>query len=152
MYPIVQALPAEEWLQRDTITASEQRAGWFMTRQGRDFTFRGCGITPLLPPQTDDCDSDITSSVHDGQSVTNADIVLSPNPAQDVVRVSIPSPVPSGTVATIVDLLGMFRMSVDIPQGADTIILPVSGLPAGHYSVVIRLWASTTYVGGFNVQ
>lgn len=59
MHPIVQALPAENWLERDTITESEQRAGTFFTKLNQSITFQGCGIKKLLPPQLNDCNIDL---------------------------------------------------------------------------------------------
>lgn len=59
MHPIVQALPAENWLERDSITDSEQRAGTYFTQLGRNITFQGCGIKKLLPPQNTDCNIDL---------------------------------------------------------------------------------------------
>lgn len=152
MHPIVQALPAEEWLHRDTITASEKRAGWFMTRQGRDFTFRGCGITPLLPPQTDDCNSDVTSGLHDDRSVANAGCALWPNPADNILHVSLPQTVAAGSIVTIIDLLGIDRAVIVIPSGTDNLTLPVDALPAGRYSLIIRTPISITHHGSFIVQ
>jgi IPT/TIG domain len=152
MHPIVQALPAEEWLHRDTITTSEKRAGWFMTRRGRDFTFRGCGITPLLPPQTDDCNSDVTSGIHDDRSVAHAGVGVWPNPADAILHVSLPQTIAAGSAATIIDLLGIDRASIVIPSGTDHVTLPVDELPAGRYIVIIRTPVSTRYYGSFNVQ
>ena len=59
MHPVVQALPAENWLERDSITDSEQRAGTYVSQLGRNFTFQGCGIKKLLPPQNTDCNIDL---------------------------------------------------------------------------------------------
>ena len=59
MHPIVQALPAENWLERDTITESEQRAGKYFTQLNQSVSFQGCGIKKLLPPQLTDCNIDL---------------------------------------------------------------------------------------------
>lgn len=151
MHPVVQALPAEEWLQRDTITESEQRAGWFMTRNGRDFSFRGCGITPLTPPNTDDCNSDVTSDVADICAASHA-IVVTPNPVLDVINVLLSSPADPGSMVSIIDMLGVVRATQTVALGSSRLSLPVASLPAGRYTIVYQHHSGSQSVAGVIVE
>jgi hypothetical protein len=151
MHPVVQALPAEDWLQRDTITESEQRAGWMVTQRCRDFGFRGCGVTPLIPPTTDDCNSDVTSDVADILHRAH-DIAITPNPATDIINIHFGTSKRPITAITIVDLLGIVRQTHTVTQGLGSITLSVAALPAGRYSIVCHDNYGTVSVSSIIVE
>lgn len=136
MHPVVQALPAENWLQRDSITESEQRAGNYMTQLGRTFTFRGCGVQPLLAPENTDCASDSTVDVHE-EAVVN-DLRVWPNPASTVLNVQLESTTDSDATVMITDMLGEQQELGTIPRGAASMQLSLSGLSSGQYVVSLR--------------
>jgi hypothetical protein len=133
MHPIVQALPAEEWLERDTITASEKRAGTFMTMQGRNFTFRGCGIQPLTAPTNDDCNSDITSNVHDESLGSRHQLHVYPNPASEAVSVSSNEQRLQDIHIDLYDILGSKVSSVVMPAGSDPVVMNLTNVAPGRY-------------------
>ena len=136
MHPIVQALPAEEWLERDTITASEQRVGKFFTERCRSFTFRACGVQPLLAPSTDDCNTDPTSDVEDDHQ--HADLALAPQPSDDVVVLTdVAGDAPERSVE-ILDLRGTRVSSSTWPMQQQRITLDVRPLATGQYVIVVR--------------
>lgn len=151
MHPIVQALPAEEWLQRDTITESEQRAGRIVTQRCRDFTFRGCGVTPIAPPSTDDCNSDVTSDVEDIHKGAQ-DIFIAPNPATEIINIHFGTSKLPVTAITIVDLLGIVRQTHVVAHGSESISLSVAALPAGRYSIVCHSISGTVSVSSIIVE
>lgn len=151
MYPIVQALPAEDWLHRDTITESEQLAGWLVTQRCREFTFRGCGVTPIAPPITDDCNSDVTSDVADILHGAH-DVAITPNPATDIISIHFGTSKRPITVITIVDLLGIVRHTHTVTQGLGSITLSVAALPAGRYSIVCHDLASVVSASTIIIQ
>lgn len=133
MHPIVQALPAEDWLARDTITASEQQAGTFMTTLGRTFTFRACGVEPLLAPANDDC---VTTSVDRSDETTDIDNVrLWPNPTSGVVTVEIDLQPGATAVLTVLNVMGTPVLSHTTSDNRATI--DVGDLPCGSYHVTI---------------
>ncbi len=133
MHPIVQALPAEDWLQRDTITASEKRAGTFMTMQGRNFTFRGCGVQPLIAPANTDCNSDITSDVHDEPRGGRHQLHVYPNPASETVTVSSNEPRLQDVHINLYDMLGAKLSSVVMPAGSDPVSMHLPNVAPGRY-------------------
>lgn len=136
MHPIVQALPAEEWLERDTITASEQRVGKFFTERCRSFTFRGCGVQPLLAPSTDDCNTDPTSDVHDDHQ--HDDLVVSPQPSDDVVVLTDAVADATERSVEILDLRGTRLTSSTWPMQQQRITIDVRSLASGQYVIVVR--------------
>jgi len=133
MHPIVQALPAEEWLERDTITASEKRAGTYMTMQGRNFTFRGCGIQPLIAPANTDCNSDITSDVHDEPLGSRHQLHVYPNPASETVTVSSNEPRRQDVHIDLYDMLGAKVSGVVMPAGSDPVSMHLPNVAPGRY-------------------
>ncbi len=135
MHPVVQALPAEEWLERDTITASEKRAGAFMTNRGRNFTFRGCGIQPLIAPANTDCNSDITSDVHDESLASNHRLQVYPNPASEAVTVSSNEPRLQDVNINLYDMLGATVSSVVLPAGSDPVSMLLPNVAPGKYVI-----------------
>lgn len=137
MFPIVQALPAEEWLRRDTITESEQRAGTFMTQLGRSFTFRGCGVQPLLAPANADCASDSTVDVNEEAVVNN--VRIWPNPASTVLNVLREGTTDSDATVMITNMLGEQQELGAIPRGATSVQLSLGGLSSGRYMVSTRM-------------
>jgi hypothetical protein len=133
MHPVVQALPAEDWLARDTITTSEQRAGTFMTTLGRTFTFRACGVQPLIAPANDDC---VATSVDGSEEIGVAEqLRLWPNPTSGIVTVEIDLEPGATAVVTVVDVLGEAVRSLKTTDQRTTI--DVSDLPVGTYHINI---------------
>ena len=137
MHPVVQALPAENWLERDSITESEQRAGTYMTQQGRNFTFRGCGVQPLLAPENADCASDSTVDVHEEAVVNNMRVW--PNPASTVLNVLREGNTDSDATIMITNMLGEQQELGAIPRGVTSVQLPLGGLTSGRYMVSTRM-------------
>ncbi len=147
MHPVVQALPAEEWLERDTITESEKRAGTFMTQQGRSFAFRGCGIQPLLPPANDDCNSDPTSDIHDGADRTLLDLAAHPNPTSGVLTIQSTSVRSHDVRIELFDMLGSRVLQEVLPAGSERVSISVTSLAAGTYVLMSVEGADVGMIG-----
>jgi len=137
MHPIVQALPAEEWLERDTITASEQRAGQFMTNLGRTFTFRACGVQPLLAPSLADCNSDPTSGVHE-HDASSSTFDLAPMPASTSITLTDDHNADLDRTVTVLDVRSVRVYTAQWSQGSSTLDLNISQLAAGQYTVLVQ--------------
>ena len=147
MHPVVQALPAEDWLARDTITASEQRAGQYMATLGRTFTFRGCGVQPLTAPPTDDC---VTTSVDDSEKLNVAEqLRLWPNPTSGFVNVDLGYTPDFEATVTVYNVLGI---PVITTQTSDRLtMIDMGQLPTGTYHVVISTHDANSIAYTINV-
>ncbi|MFN4914173.1 MAG: T9SS type A sorting domain-containing protein [Sphingomonadales bacterium] len=86
MYPTVTLLPSDNWCKRDTITISEQRAIKHYISLSQNFTFRGCGITPMKPNM--DC-KDVFGQNLRTASLENEESWLFPNPASSSVQLKL---------------------------------------------------------------
>ncbi len=86
MYPTVTLLPSDNWCKRDTITISEQRAIKHYISLSQNFTFRGCGITPMKPNM--DC-KDVFGQNLRTASLENEESWLFPNPASTSVQLKL---------------------------------------------------------------
>jgi hypothetical protein len=84
MHPIVHQLPAIKWNKRDSITREEIQAATYVVQQSRNFTFRACGLLPMLEPAN--C-SDVYGSASAVSELPQQKIEIYPNPASDVLHV-----------------------------------------------------------------
>jgi hypothetical protein len=82
MHPIVDNLPAIKWNQRDTLTKEEIQAGSWLVQQSRNFSFRACGLLPMLQPAN--C-SDVYGSASSLAEFPSESIEIYPNPASDLL-------------------------------------------------------------------
>lgn len=147
MHPVVQALPAEEWLARDTITTSEQRAGTFMTTLGRTFTFRACGVQPLIAPANDDC---VATSVDGSEEIgVTEQLRLWPNPTSGVVTVEIDLEPGATATMTVVDVLGNTVISAQTSDRRT--IIDMGQVPRGTYMIVVTT-AAEHWLTAFTLQ
>lgn len=84
MHPIVHQLPAIKWNKRDSITREEVLAAGYVVQQSRNFTFRACGLLPMLEPAN--C-SDVYGSASAVSALPQQNIEIYPNPAGDVLYI-----------------------------------------------------------------
>ncbi len=67
------------------------------------------------------------------------DFVVSPNPAEDWISVSLPEGIHvNGLALTLTDLTGRIRFETNWPRGQNTYSLNVASLPAGVYLLTLR--------------
>ncbi len=79
MYPTVIFLPSDNWSARDVITtAEEETATKHFVGLSRNFTFRACGIDPLLA--NDDCENVYGLKVDIAEVDNPSELVIYPNP------------------------------------------------------------------------
>jgi len=82
MHPVVDNLPAIKWNQRDSLTREEMQAGAYLVNQSRNFSFRACGLLPMLEPAN--C-SDVYGSASGLAEYAPEAIEIYPNPASDLL-------------------------------------------------------------------
>ncbi|MFM2134533.1 MAG: hypothetical protein RL156_1814 [Bacteroidota bacterium] len=138
MHPIVQALPAEKWLERDTITASEQRTGRYFTKVCRDVTFNGCGIVALKAPLVNDCNTVSAVPADAPESLLR----VLPQPAVNTLLVQTGDIKTSMAQARVMDATGK---CMDVSLALDpfsTRELYVGHWPPGMYVLTMQLQGS----------
>ena len=128
MYPTVTLLPSDNWCKRDTITISEQRAIKHYISLSQNFTFRGCGITPMKPNM--DC-KDVFGQNLRTASLENEESWLFPNPASTSVQLKL-SAIEQAEFS-LWDIRGQKVMYSQV-NGLETLILP-QNLADGIYLV-----------------
>jgi hypothetical protein len=128
MYPTVTLLPSDNWCKRDTITISEQRAIKHYISLSQNFTFRGCGITPMKPNM--DC-KDVFGQNLRTASLENEESWLFPNPTSSSVQLKL-SAIEQAEFS-LWDIRGQKVMYSQV-NGLETLILP-QNLADGIYLV-----------------
>lgn len=128
MYPTVTLLPSDNWCKRDTISAAEQKAIRHYISLSQNFTFRGCGITPMKP--NFDC-KDVFGLSVGLESIAHEGAWLFPNPASNQIQVKLSA---SETAEiSLWDTRGRKMLSANT-RGAEPINLPAE-LSDGFYLV-----------------
>ena len=128
MYPAVTLLPSDNWCKRDTNSAAEQKAIRHYISLSQNFTFRGCGITPMKP--NFDC-KDVFGLSVGLESITHEGAWLFPNPASNQIQVKLSA---SETAEiSLWDTRGRKMLSANT-RGAEPINLPAE-LSNGFYLV-----------------
>ena len=139
MHPIVQAFPAEKWLDRDTITASEQRTGRYFTKVCRDVTFNGCGIVALKAPLVNDCNDISAVPAESPESVLR----VFPQPATNTLLVQTGDMKASMAHARVMDATGK---CMDVPLALNSFStreLYVADWAPGMYVLTLQLNGSS---------
>ena len=84
MHPVVDNLPAIKWNKRDTLTKEEIQAGSYLVQQSRNFSFRACGLLPMLEPAN--C-NDVYGSASSLADRVHENLEVYPNPAGDELSI-----------------------------------------------------------------
>ena len=131
MHPIVHQLPAIKWNKRDSITREEVQAASFVVKQSRNFTFRACGLLPMLEPAN--C-SDVYGSASEVSALPQQKIEIFPNPATDVLQIRGLNP---GAVQfTIMSSDGKELRSGNVAAGRQ---IDLQGLAAGIFFLKLEM-------------
>lgn len=133
MHPIVHNLPASEWLSRDTLTQWDRRAGQYTTSLAQNFTFRGCGVLPMLAVPGDPCPADPVSV----NETSVASLSVAPNPAMDGVTVTLNQPVPTALMAFVYDQDGRLVQIVPVADATQQVQIVTSSMPVGTYTLAL---------------
>lgn len=128
MYPTVTLLPSDNWCKRDTITISEQKAIKHYIALSQNFTFRGCGITPMKPVV--DC-KDVFGQSLGTETLSEETTWLFPNPASNYVQVRHSAADVAGICIWDTHGRQVLRSSI---RGNETLMLPTA-LANGVYMV-----------------
>ncbi len=86
---------------------------------------------------------DTAGGIAEKRSADDLSLSLSPNPASNLVRVSLASNVPVGTTISVLDITGRVVFSITNPESV--VVIDVSRLSVGSYQVVVSsAYARTT--------
>lgn len=136
MFPSVTLLPSNNWSQRDTITTAEKIAISQYIKSCQNFTFRGCGVTPMR--KISNC-NDIEYSVSSNANFTdNKDsYIIYPNPCytNEIFIHPTNSNITSPTKVNIINNFGQIVKSTTI-NNSEPLILP-NNLSSGIYIINI---------------
>ncbi len=135
MFPSVTLLPSDEWSERDTITTSEVTAMRYYVDMCQRFTFRGCGVSPMLP--NEDCREVYGLMTGVADVMGSATFVLSPNPiTSGTLRIQLPYVMQTVSARVqIVDMMG--REVLHMPLPLDGLVVLPSNISNGMYGVQV---------------
>jgi len=125
MHPVVDNLPAIKWNQRDSLTREEMQAGAYLVNQSRNFSFRACGLLPML--ELANC-NDVYGSASNVSESLSETLELFPNPAGDLLNIH---GLPSGVSEYSIFSSEGKMLRSGVIDSKDQISL--QGLPSGCY-------------------
>ncbi len=129
MYPSVSLLPSDLWSQRDSITKEEQQTISYFVTLSKNFSFRACGVSPLLTVA--DCKNVYNTKTSIERVKQAIQISCYPNPVQD--QLTVTQTLSTATHFSIYNLQGQL-----ILQGTyNGTPISVSELPSGLYTLVL---------------
>ncbi len=109
-------------------------------------SFTEAGIYNVIARSTNGiCDAEINIAItvrgEVATSIAGADaniFTISPNPAEDFARITLPSNVNSGSVIIeLTDLAGKLILSENVSSNGNTVVLPLNSVEAGMYLVSV---------------
>ena len=129
MYPSVSLLPSDLWSQRDSITKEEQQTISYFVTLSKNFSFRACGVSPLLTVA--DCKNVYNTRTSIERVRQTVQISCYPNPVHD--QLTVAQTLSTATHFSIYNLQGQL-----ILQGTyNGTPISVSELPSGLYTLVL---------------
>jgi hypothetical protein len=129
MYPSVSLLPSDLWSQRDSITKEEQQTISYFVTLSQNFSFRACGVSPLLTVA--DCKNVYNTRTSIERVKQAIQISCYPNPVHD--QLTVAQTLSTATHFSIYNLQGQL-----ILQGTyNGTPISVSELPSGLYTLVM---------------
>ncbi len=134
MFPSVSYLPCDNWNQRDSITTEEKTAISYFVKLSKNFTFRGCGITPLSP--LFDC-KDVYGLISGIESAVKENkLILYPNPGHGLFTIKNEG---TGTAEIqIVDALGKMVYQTNVTLNPSASIDLLAQTPGIYYVRVLK--------------
>jgi hypothetical protein len=131
MHPVVQALPADNWNMRDTLTTFDVKAGRYLVQESQQFDFRACGVSPMST--ISNC-ADVYGE-NAGLSLSTARLTMSvlPNPSHGRAEIMIHVDRPDALELNILNASGqqVYQASLQDKQH----LLP--NLPSGLYFISV---------------
>ena len=126
MYPSVTFLPSDTWNSRDTITNEERTAISYFVNLSKNFTFRGCGFTPLS--SIFDCNDVFGVSSGINANKNKNTMVLFPNPSNGLLYVTVSN-------ETTIEIINAFGKQIDFSSTFNDSKLELNLLdnPSGIY-------------------
>ena len=129
MFPSVSLLPSDLWSQRDSITKEEQQTISYFITLSKNFSFRACGISPLLTVA--DCKNVYSTKTKLEKLKQASQISCYPNPVQE--QLTIVNTTSSDAHFSIYNLQGQLLLQgtyIGTP-------ISVADLPSGLYTLVL---------------
>jgi len=131
MHPVVQALPADNWNQRDTLTTFDVLAGRYLVQESQQFDFRGCGVNPM--------------SVISNCADVYGENVASETPSQHLGLRVVPNPAVGPSILYFEGVQGAVSISILNAQGQTVAEAQVNDthwdlptLSAGTYFIAVQ--------------
>jgi hypothetical protein len=131
MHPVVQALPADNWNMRDTLTTFDVKAGRYLVQESQQFDFRGCGVNPM--GTISNCADVYGENARLSASLARMEISVLPNPSQGTAQLMMN-----------IDLHEALEISIVNASGQQVYQAPLQGhqhslpkLPSGLYFVSV---------------
>ncbi|MDA0943844.1 MAG: T9SS type A sorting domain-containing protein [Bacteroidetes bacterium] len=84
MHPVVQALPADNWNMRDTLTTFDVKAARYLVQESQQFDFRACGVSPM--GTISNCADVYGENAGLSPSLARMEISVLPNPSQGTAQ------------------------------------------------------------------
>lgn len=91
----------------------------------------------------------VIQGVNESAGVDMESLQLVPNPANDLIHLTIPEMVHTGGSITINDVLGKTIATTPLPPQTFDMVLPISTVAEGMYMMVVRLNNGTTFSKSF---
>ncbi len=92
---------------------------------------------------------EVIEGVDEGTGTTAEQLSLVPNPASDMIHLTIPQIAHTGGTISITDVLGKTVHSTALPPQTFDMVLPISTVAEGMYMMVVRLNNGTTFSKSF---
>ncbi len=131
MHPVVQALPADNWNMRDTLTTFDVKAGRYLVQESQQFDFRACGVSPMST--ISNCADVYGENAGLSLSTTRLTLSVLPNPSHGRAQLMINVDRPDALEMSIVNASGQQVYQASL-QG-DQHSLP--DLPSGLYFISV---------------
>lgn len=131
MHPVVQALPADNWNMRDTLTTFDVKAGRYLVQESQQFDFRGCGVNPMST--ISNCADVYGENASLSPSMARLQMSVLPNPSHGRAQLMIGVDRPEALELSIVNASGQEVYQAFL-QGNEH-ALPI--LPSGLYFISV---------------
>lgn len=136
MYPTVTLLPSDDWCERDSITTEEQICMSYMVTISQNFSFRACGVSPLLKVFNCDDVYGIKASLPVISAIKNFSIY--PIPSDDIFVIEWINASTKNIFIEVYDMMGKKIQEQTIPNNLLKAQIHLGSCPAGQYILKIH--------------
>ncbi|MSQ79222.1 MAG: T9SS type A sorting domain-containing protein [Flavobacteriaceae bacterium] len=136
MYPSVTNLPSNNWSERDSITTEEKLAISHFVKLSQDFTFRGCGISPLSKISNCEYVYGLGSGTENVYKIRQFNIF--PNPCNGNFKIEMDNSITNLVNIEIYSLVGRKILTIPNIKQQNPIEINLAELPKGTYLAKIN--------------